>query len=411
MGRHPAEELTEKRNALTLKDRLTDALVAVAVVLTLASVIALWGWWEVIGAVWLSALTVSLLTYGGIHAYGAYINIQRRTQVEEHRDRTGSHTAGSNRAGRDRPVGSTPPVPGRIGSTLRGFGELYRNGDIATGGDILVGFGATGEPVYQKLPQAVGIGGVTGAGKSVTTLNTILSQIVHYNGQVRYIIIDPHMYADTGEELATLLDPLYPFFLTPEEVRLSVPHDDSEYNALLDELEDSPNPGEGGAGGLLWSRLLALELDRRLHGKKGLAWVVVVDEFSALMADSKIAKVLGPTLELMNEQARKVHMSAVLVGQVWKATRTGGTELRNTLPQFKAHRMPRSYAELVVPLDVAKKVEKLPNYQIIFWYNGTDTLVYIPLTTQEDARAVARDFGPNRPHVDVTEIREGRLIG
>lgn len=401
-------------DAVTIRERLADAIVVAAVILVGAAVWALWQYFTLIG------LVILIIVFGGVVGWLVLKGYEKYAEIQHSREREGRVLGDTTGHGQVKGLVEAERSPlelERVGNTgagnggTRTFTQALRGRELTRDEEVLVGYGEDGGPVYAK-PQSLGIGGVQGAGKTVTTLNTVLSQIVFFNGNVRYLVVDPHMYADTGEELVTLMDGLWPFFLNPDEVRTSVSPDDHKYQALLDEFDklDTPNPTEGGSELLQWCKLIRLEMERRLQGKKGPHWVVIIDEFSAVMQNSKVSKEVGALLEALNEQARKLHITVLLIGQVWKATRTGGSELRDTLPQFKAHRMSRAWAKLLMPEDVARKVERLPNYEIVLWYNGTDTRVRVPYTTQEDAANIARLYSPLRPGVVVKEVREERKL-
>ena len=100
-------------------------------------------------------------------------------------------------------------------------------------------------------------------------------------------------------------------------------------------------------------KIVQMEMDRRKHGKTGMMWVIVMDEFAAIMSDNKTARPVGQVLEAINREARKMQMFSLLISQEWLASRLGGSELRHSAPSYLIHNTPESVAGLIVPSDIA----------------------------------------------------------
>lgn len=399
-----------------MREKVTTAAIVVGTSLVVASLIMsyVWGWFGVVAVLTLSGLGATSVVYGLLKGYEHYVGIQTRYGMHHLRGRSSYPGIQPGIA-----QGRTVPVQrhvAQLGSQNAGngdartFSDLIKSRTIGPGLPMVTGYDSTGQAITTTKPRTMGIGGVTGSGKTVTTLNTILSQIVFSDGNIRFLVVDPHMFADTGEELVTLMDSLWQFFLTTEEVRTTVSPNNHAYLAQLDHMDRLAvsNPLEGKEPLLEWVKVLRYELDERIHGKKGAQWVVVIDEFSSVMQDKAVAKELATILEKLAEEARKVGITLILIGQVWKATRTGGTELRDTLPEFKAHRMPENWAKLVVPSDIAKKVARLATGEAIVYVDGVDTKVTVPYTTEEDAVYVANRYHVpfNAPTIKIEEVDE-----
>lgn len=293
---------------------------------------------------------------------------------------------------------------GGEGPVIPTFAEMVKIGLIGQGKPRVLGFDEGGDEMKTKLTLTTGIGGVNGTGKTVTTLYTILSTLLIEGGNARLIVTDPHMHGDTGEGLAELLAPLSGFYLTLEEVRSTVPANDKEYLALLDELGSVQNPNMGGTDLSGWVRICQMELERRKYGKKGAKWMIVMDEFSSLMGrDKEIAKKVPEMLEALAQEARKFNMIAILIGQNWKANRSGGTELRNSVGAWYGHRMNENVAKLILPSDSIRSVASLQKGQaVVVSDTGDWEVLRVPYTTKQDAITIAQMFG----HVTVTEIEK-----
>lgn len=273
------------------------------------------------------------------------------------------------------------------------FSDMMRAGFVAPGADFIPGFDEQGQPVRLREMTSLGISGVPGSGKTVTTTLLMLEAIAKYNGAVRFLVVDPHMHVAGDESLAAKVQVLSPYFLTLEDVRMSVPADDRDYLALLERSDTLSNPLEGGEGLVWWMQVVQLEMDRRLHGKQGDVWVIVMDEFAAVMG-SEASSSVASMLERLNQQARKVGMFALLVSQEWKATRTGGSELRHSIVSFIVHNTPEQIASLIVPSDVASLAPTMGRGQAVFHSLSTRATIRVPLTTELDARLFMMLYPP-----------------
>lgn len=246
---------------------------------------------------------------------------------------------------------------------------------------------ASGEPVLVDKPLTMGIAGLTSGGKTTTTLWVMLQLILLTDGDVRFIVHDPHGESKTGEELVSKAQALQPFFLTRAEIYQTLESSDGQYRAALADAPPTPTTSEQDL--LAWVTLVDLELKRRKKGKTGPLWVVIIDEFTSVM-ESPIAGRVAGMLERISQQARKYNLLGVLIGQNWKGTRTGGTELRNSIPWFFVHRMPKQVSELILPSDVAKLTPNLNVGQaVVYTTTGEANVLTVPLVTQADAEHVA----------------------
>lgn len=300
------------------------------------------------------------------------------------------------------PFGLLEPEP----DMPKTFGEMVGSGHVAPGLDYVLAYNEGGEPIKMPALTSIGIGGGQGMGKTVTTLSLMMQSVIKYNGRVRFLVLDPHKYVAGDESLSAKVSALLPFFLTLQDVRSTIPPDDTEYLATVG-IADKAGISSVVAGEdelEYWLGILELEMKRRLHGKEGDLWVIVADEFAALM-DTDLAKRLARLLEKINQQARKVGMFALLSSVEWKATRTGGSELRHSIVSFIAHNMPKQISELVLPGDVASQTPTLDVGEVVVWNRGQSHRGRVPYASAEDAEKVVLLYYP-RSRVQITEVAE-----
>jgi hypothetical protein len=100
--------------------------------------------------------------------------------------------------------------------------------------------------------------------------------------------------------------------------------------------------------------LMMEELERRRRtGDKAAPWLFLADEFSALQRGA-LAEPLGVLIEELGTEGRKMGLYGMVCGQLWTASRTGGTELRDSLASAYIHRLRSSQARLLSGLTAAE---------------------------------------------------------
>lgn len=394
------------------------ALVGVSVVLALVVyvMVILWPWHVLIA---LSLLFIGL-SAGGMRLFMAWEH--HRVDIEAKRNRAhliyeSEQGFGYMHQGRIEGYSHVSQVPPQVGMGQpmpemllpmpveekaefpKTFREMLHQGFVAPGAPMSLAFNEEeGDPI--KLPgvSTLGIGGFPGMGKTVTTSLLMMLSIAKHNGQIRFLVFDPHMYSDTDESLVESVEVLSPFFLTWEDVRATVPEDDAEYLNALEGVRGLQNPSSGEDADIeRWMKIVQLEMKRRLRGKKGDVWVIVMDEFAEVMSGAS-AKAVATVLEKINQQARKVEMFAFLISQEWKVSRTGGSELRNSIASFVLHSMPESVAGLIVPSDVASKAMRLDVGEIILYNRGRDQQGRVPFVDEGDMETLVGLYQPWRLH-------------
>lgn len=232
--------------------------------------------------------------------------------------------------------------------------------------------------------SSLGVGGVTGSGKTVSVVGLCTQAVVKYQGAVRFLVVDPHMHTGSPDALSARMSPLAPFYL---------------------DIGVLPNPVSGGGDLVTWLEYLTKEARDRIDGK--VPWdgrqkiVLVVDEFTAIMDDPALSPLLSRLLLLINEQARKVDMFALVSSPQWKASRVSGTEVRNTIASFLVHNMPPNIARQLVPCAEAETANRLTKGQAIFSSFGVVEVVRVPL---RQAARILEDIEPFLPEPAPTPV-------
>jgi hypothetical protein len=256
------------------------------------------------------------------------------------------------------------------------FAELLSRGDIGYSSDLLLGFN-DGQPLrgtWKNLYSAA-IAGMSGSGKT-TTVRFVACQSALLGSQ--FILIDPH--GGAGEEsLAETLLPLGNAFFSQMQPAIEA----NEIEAALEAAR--------------------YELKMRLTDRERPRFplVVCVDEMTSLMR-TELTKPLSGLLQDISQQGRKVGIFALCMGQIWKGSTSGGTELRDSFASAYVHRLKRNQARMLLPTEEAAQVEGLPAGQALFYQtNGDIVPVNIPLTTGLDVVKVAGLIGArNYPEIN-----------
>lgn len=303
------------------------------------------------------------------------------------------------------PLPEPEPV---LDTTPKTFRQLYMDTTLFNPGSsfMLAMDEETGTPINLSRMSALGVGGQPGTGKTVTTLFLLLQLIIRYDGQVKFLIADPHMNVAGEESLWSKVAALEPFLLTVDDIARTVDPDDHDYLATLRKLRDIQNPTTGGVELRSWMKVVDLEMERRKQGKTGEAWVIVLDEFAAIMSDPTTIKPVSDMLTSLNQQARKMNMFSLLITQEFKASAMGGsTDLRNSISGWVVHRMNEANAALALPSAEARKVPYLEVGQVMTYTNGISKIGRVPFAEESDAFELVQAYLPPLPDIyeDVTQ--------
>jgi len=159
-----------------------------------------------------------------------------------------------------------------------------------------------------------------------------------------------------------------------------------------------------------WIEVWNTQFQWRMRGGEGPMWVMVIDEGAAVFSSS-VSKKVSKLLENINRQARKVKMFAIVISQEWKASRTGGSEMRDSLVTFMLHNTPERISGLLVPSDVARQTPRLKTGEAILYCRGTDMRGMVPQASVGDAERLVKLYRPTTP-MTVRDITvQGRLLG
>ncbi len=251
------------------------------------------------------------------------------------------------------------------------FAQLLASGQIGPGQPLVLGLDRRGSPITGSWLDlfSVGIGGLSGSGKSWTGAY-LLSQAM-LNG-ARVAMLDPHAgdsesissrlapFAGTGRYLCAVAD-------TPQTMRSTI-------------------------------AMVTDELTRRKHGTgeqvrgRRVPWIILCDEFSALMRGD-LAEPLAGLFEAIAQEGRKLRIYGMALGQVWTATRSGGTEVRDSLASAYLHRLRPSQARYLSGLtaaDLPADIHELPAGTAYLSSTAGDlTRITVPRMNDSDIQRVA----------------------
>lgn len=243
------------------------------------------------------------------------------------------------------------------------FRELLDAGMVGKGNGLLLGY-ADGEPMYGDWRDlySSGIGGVSGSGKSWTGA-FLLAQSVMHGGRVA--ILDPH--AGDSESLSSRLSPLSSRFLCETA---------SESRDMLQVV-----------------RMVASELERRVRTREHREpWIIVCDEFSSLMR-GELKEPLSGLFEAIAQEGRKLQVFGMCLGQVWTTTRSGGSELRDSLASCYVHRLRPAQARYLTGLTASELPKDLLDLPAGTGYllntRGELTRITMPEAAPQDVQRIA----------------------
>jgi hypothetical protein len=200
-------------------------------------------------------------------------------------------------------------------------------------------------------------------------------------------VIDPH--AGDPESLATRLSPL-------QAGMMSEPASDTR--AILATV-----------------KMVQSELERRKSNRaERVPWVVVADEFTALMR-GELQEPLALLIESIAQEGRKLGVYAMCLGQNWKVSRSGGGELRDSLASAFIHRLRPNQARYLTGLyadDLPRDLLELQPGRAYWLSTGGELQrVSIPRCNTADLHQVAgllTDQAPTMPRVEVVGSRSGQ---
>lgn len=241
--------------------------------------------------------------------------------------------------------------------------------------DMLLGHDAEMQEIRAcwKTLKAILILGLQGGGKTNTAI-WLMVQVLLQGGKI--VLIDKHARSeeDSMYQKVRPFEKLFDCSVgdTPQSALRALNHVRSVFDARLD--------GEVCAYPLL----------------------LIVDEFSAIMRQrntdekwSKAAIMMSALIEDLNMEGRKHKVFAVCIGQIANASRSGGTEIRDTFNTRIVHRMREKQAGILSLAEQKAMIGNLRTGQAIFDIEDHDEpfMVQIPLVSDTNIAAIARQLG------------------
>lgn len=248
---------------------------------------------------------------------------------------------------------------------------LIAQGTVGRGEELLLGFDAEGQAIRRTWKQikAVLILGLQGGGKT-TTACWLLVQVVLGGG--RLAVIDKHAHSEEDSMYAKL-SPLQGCFACP--------------------VGDAPTAA------LEVVRFVRSLFEARLAGTPlSYPLLLVVDEFSAIMRQggtdgpwATVAETLVALLEDLNFEGRKHQCYAICIGQAANASRSGGTEVRDTFNTRIAHAMHEKQAQMLSLTEQKQQIARLTAGQVYIDIEGPEEPFFaqIPYLSEADLQFVA----------------------
>jgi hypothetical protein len=275
-----------------------------------------------------------------------------------------------------------------VNAPLPSARALILQGVIGHGEEILLGFDADGQEVRRTWKQlkAVLIIGLQGGGKT-TTACWLLLQGVLAGG--RLALIDKHAHSEE-DSMAAKLFPLQACFACP--------------------IGGDPGAARETVG------YVRKVFNARLEGAPcDFPLLMVVDEFSAIIRQAgtdepwaDVADALIPLLEDLNTEGRKHKVYAVCIGQVANASRSGGSEVRDTFNTRIVHAMREKQAQLLSLTEYKQDIARLEIGQV---YVDMETdepfFMQVPYTAEADLHFVGQSLH-GMPALPPLPYKEGR---
>lgn len=266
---------------------------------------------------------------------------------------------------------AAPDAPQLAPGPVPTFADLRGRGMIGPGLPLVLGW-ADGQPLTGdwRALYSTAISGLTGSGKT-TAIRFLAAQAALHGA--RFVALDPHPGKE-ADSLSATVAPLAGAFLCA--------------------------PATDDRAAVLTLQLVEQHLRARLRGqdRDRTPLIVLVDEFSHWMGRSTVGDPLARLLEAIAQEGRGVGVYATISGQIWSATRAGGTELRDSLASAYILRTHRRQARFLVASDALGDVETLPTGAAYLWRTTGDvTRIAVPNTTGADLEAVAARWEPGRP--------------
>ncbi|GAK59401.1 hypothetical protein U27_06385 [Candidatus Vecturithrix granuli] len=249
--------------------------------------------------------------------------------------------------------------------------ELLKNGVIASGKSLFLGYNHQGQAQYRTLYElkTLAVAGWQGSGKTRSLAYLAASSVLAANA--RAYIIDPHQHQP--ESLSSLLQPL----VNTSHVSIINPFHTPK---LLKELHAT--------------------LKRRMNGDEPAnpGILLVIDELAGL-ASMEYFNLLLAFLEQCTEEASKTNMVFMGSSEKWTIRNFHGREdIRNYMRSMLIHKTKLSQTELLLE-DAQDRllIKQLhqPGEALLMTDYHAPTVVTLPMCTHEDIQSIASIVGNN----------------
>lgn len=199
--------------------------------------------------------------------------------------------------------------------------EILKSSPLNT---LCYGFNTTGQAHYVPLKQlsSLGVGGLSGSGKTSTLVFLLAQLTTNLNAQL--IVLDPH-----GEHDDSLLAKLRP--LSSNIIASATTSRDTL--KALDTWQD-------------------LFEQRKTGNTISYPVILVTDEYLAMMRDATVKEKLTSIAESLAQEGRKYNFYGYFASQKWLSGRVG--DLKDTLSSHLIHRMPTSLAHYQTNLSTSE---------------------------------------------------------
>lgn len=274
------------------------------------------------------------------------------------------------------------PEPLQIAGPVPTFAELLATRQIVPHEQLSILGYSDGQPrmgQWAKLHSFMVLG-ISGSGKSSSVAYYMALAVLH---GARLLIIDPD--AEEDESLTKRLAGLSFAFLCPPGTDAK-----SAARVLAVAEQEVSEPGD-------YPVVLAIDEVSRImrEGEKGYGeWAESADRITS-------------TVESWAQSGRKRKRTVIAIGQIGKASRTGGTEVRASMTATFVHRLPAQQARLVLDNEEAKLCPTLETGEVMVLLQNRATAyqMHIPYTTPEDMEQVAHmmagsDSNPTRTDLE-----------
>lgn len=263
-------------------------------------------------------------------------------------------------------------VPSTQGGTIKTSEKpndlftLWANNQLPSD-KFLLGYNvADNLPVYVTFNdlRSTLVGGQTDSGKS-TLVRSILIQAIMQGAKIA--LIDPH--ADAGEE--SLADSFYPM-------------SDRMYLPIAKTVEEQLNTISA----------IKNELQNRINGASHdkTPIVLVVDETNALLTDPNISRPLEELLSKISNEARKVHIYALCIGQNFHSSNMP-TTVRNSFVSIFSTYSRRDVARVLSgDTEFSHLAEELKIGQAVWAKRGIINVLNIPNVTSTQVLLIAQSL-------------------